>query len=99
MRLAEIDAPELKTEHGPAARSALSGMVSNKVVVVRWRRRGRYRRIIGQVYLDDVWMNLRMVEQGWVWQFRRYSTSSTLAKAEEEARKGLLGMWRRLGQL
>ena len=69
-------------------------MVLGKVVVVTWKRRGRYRRIIGQVYADGEWVNLSMVAQGWAWQFKRYSRSRELAAAEREARSREVGVWR-----
>jgi len=110
VRLAEIDAPEMKTPFGRKAKAALSGMISNKVVVVTWSKPGRYRRIIGQVYLTEKmdlpasvqssgWVNRWMIEQGWAWQFKRYSRSKMLAAAEQSARERLLGTWRRLDQL
>jgi len=52
VRLAEIDAPEMKRPYGAEAKKALSDMILHRTVVVQWKRRGRYRRIIGQVYLD-----------------------------------------------
>ena len=93
VRLAEIDAPEMKTAYGPRAKKALSDLVLGKTVVVTWKRRGRYRRIIGQVYVDGEWVNLSMVAQGWAWQFRRYSRSRELGIAESEARRAARGVW------
>ena len=39
------------------ARSALAALVRHHTVVIHWTRRGRYRRIIGQVYCDGTWIN------------------------------------------
>ena len=86
VRLAEIDAPEMKTPQGPASKVALSHMILHKQVTVTWSRRGRYRRIIGQTYLDGEWINLWLVEQGWARQFKRYSRSESLRSAEMHAR-------------
>ena len=47
VRLAEIDAPEMKQPYGPEAKKALSDMILHRSVVVQWKRRGRYRCIIG----------------------------------------------------
>jgi endonuclease YncB( thermonuclease family) len=99
VRLTEIDAPELKEPYGQEARQALSDMILGKTVRVEWKRRGRYRRIIGQVYSEDEWVNCAMISKGWAKQFRRYSRSRVLAEAELAARGGRAGMWRRLGQL
>ena len=52
VRLAEIDAPEMRTAEGPASKAALAKLIDNKIVVVHWWKRGKYRRIIGYVYLQ-----------------------------------------------
>jgi len=54
VRLAEIDAPELKEIGGPAAKQALSDMILHQTVRVEWRHLGRYRRLIGQVYCGNL---------------------------------------------
>lgn len=95
VRLAEIDAPEMKTPHGPASRHALCDMILHRQVTVSWTRRGRYRRIIGQVYLDGEWINRTMVAQGWARQFRKYSRSREIADAEDLARARLAAVWQR----
>jgi endonuclease YncB( thermonuclease family) len=72
---------------------ALSDMVLRKVVVVTWKRRGRYRRIIGQLYLREMWINRELVARGWAWQFKRYSRSKELGIAESKAQRAARGLW------
>ncbi len=93
VRLAEIDAPEMRTESGPAAKKALSDMILGKTVRVDWSRRGRYRRIIGQVYLRNQWINKELVAQGWARPFWPYLRSSSLVGSEQTARRRGLGIW------
>ena len=93
VRLAEIDTPELKDAYGPEAQKALSDMILHKTVRVEWQRRGRYRRIIGQVYLGDTWINERMVARGWAVLHPRYSRSAQLALAQRSARLSRDGIW------
>ena len=94
VRLAEIDAPEMKTPYGPKAKRALSDMVLGKVVEVIWKRRGRYRRIIGEVYFDEEWVNRSLVGKGWARHHQRYSRTDELAAAERRARQFSAGIWR-----
>jgi endonuclease YncB( thermonuclease family) len=68
-------------------------MILGRLVIVRWRKRGAYRRIIGQVYWDNRYISRQMVAAGWAVLFRRYSKNPVLAQAEEAARKRGLGMW------
>lgn len=93
VRLADIDAPEMKSRYGLAAKNALSDMILHRIVRVEWKRRGRYRRIIGYVYLDGEWINHSVVASGWAKRFRRYSRNRTLAEAERAAIAASLGIW------
>jgi len=85
VRLAEIDAPEMGTPEGPASKKALESFILHEQVTVTWTRRGRYRRIIGQVYLDREWINRWMVERGWASVFKRYAWSSWFVTAGSRA--------------
>ena len=93
VRLAGVDAPELREPWGLESKMALSGLISNKTVVVHWTRRGRYRRIIGHVYLTGRSINRQLIALGWARHFRRYSQDKSLAQAERQARDRALGMW------
>lgn len=94
VRLAEIDAPELKQPFGSDAKAALESMVLGKLVVVEYHKTDRYRRIIGTILLAGESVNHRLVEQGLAWHFRRYSRSQSLRDAEEQARRAGRGLWR-----
>ena len=71
IRLAEIDAPELKEPGGLESKQALSDMILHRQVSITWTHRGRYRRIIGQVYVDGLSINRELVELGWAEVYRR----------------------------
>jgi len=53
IRLAGIDAPELKQAFGTRSRQNLSGLVFGKDVAVEWEERDRYKRIVGKVLVDE----------------------------------------------
>lgn len=93
VRLAAIDAPELKEPFGQESKEALCDMILHRIVRVEWKHRGRYRRIIGQVYLGDKWINAALIAHGWARQAQRYSRSAHLAAAEESARSRSLALW------
>ena len=93
VRLAAIDAPELKEPFGQESKEALCDMILHRIVRVEWKHRGRYRRIIGYVYLDGEWINHSVVASGWAKRFRRYSRNRTLAEAERAAIAASLGIW------
>jgi endonuclease YncB( thermonuclease family) len=93
IRLEGIDAPEKGQAYGTKARQALADKVFGKTIRVEWKKRDRYGRIIGRVYLDKQDISLEMVKDGWAWHYKRYSKEAALADAENEARKAARGLW------
>lgn len=93
IRLEGIDAPEGGQAYGTQARKALGDIVFQKDVEVRWEGEDKYNRILGDVYLGGRWINKELVEEGWAWHYKQYSTSPILAQAEAEARAQKRGLW------
>jgi len=93
IRLSGIDAPESKQAFGSKAKQALGERIGERNVVVEWKEKDRYGRIVGDVSLGDRNINLEMVEAGMAWHYKRYSKSKELAAAEELARKERRGLW------
>src|SRR6516164_5237333 len=62
IRLEGIDAPEKGQAYGTKARQALADKVFGKTIRVEWKKRDRYGRIIGRVYLDKQDISLEMVK-------------------------------------
>ena len=69
IRLADIDTPERGQPWGQRSKQALSGLVFGRQVVVEYRKRDRYGRIVGRVFVGDVDISRELVEAGhaWVW--------------------------------
>jgi endonuclease YncB( thermonuclease family) len=93
IRLASIDAPEKNQAFGQRAREALSHKIFQKQLRITWREYDKYGRTIGDLYLDDRWINKEMVQEGWAWHYTKYSDSKELADAETTARKSRSGLW------
>ena len=93
IRLQGIDAPESKQAYGQRSKQALSKKIFGKTVSVKWKERDRYGRIIGDIYLDNRWINLELVQEGWAWHYKRYSNDKRLAEAEVKARQAQRGLW------
>lgn len=93
IRLEGIDAPEKGQAFGTKSREAMSEKVGGEEVVVRWEKKDRYGRILGDVYLGDRHINLEMVQDGLAWHYKQYSKAKELADAEDEARKAKKGLW------
>ena len=93
IRLAEIDAPE----HGQAmwkkSKQALESYVAGKNIVVEVFDKDQYGRIVGHVYLDDSWINGKLVQQGYAYVYTRYAVSKKLYAYEAEAERSKRGLW------
>ena len=93
VRLNGIDAPEKKQAYGAKSKARLGELVAGKEVVVEWKEKDKYGRIVGQVHQSSLDVNLQMVKEGLAWHYKKYSKSAELAKAEAEAKEGKKGLW------
>jgi hypothetical protein len=88
-----IDAPESGQPFGTKAKQALSEKIYGANVVVRWKQRDKYNRILGDVLLGDRHINTEMVSDGFAWHYKQFSSDSQLSKAETDAREAKRGLW------
>jgi endonuclease YncB( thermonuclease family) len=93
IRFQGIDAPEKKQAFGTKSKEVLSEKIGEKEVVVTWKEKDRYGRILGEVMLGNRHINLEMVQDGMAWHYKQYSKSKELANAEDAARKAEEGLW------
>lgn len=91
VRLAGIDAPELKQEYGRASKEYLSNMILNKHVQLEILNVDRYGRTVATIYFNGENVNRKMVFEGQAWAYRQYSTG--LEQFEEHAKICKLGLW------
>ena len=75
IRLAEIDAPERGQHFWKKSREALADYVSGKEVKIIEVDIDRYKRVVGQVYLGELWVNGALVRGGYAYVYPKYATS------------------------
>lgn len=93
VRLEGIDAPETGQAFGNRSKQALSTIVFGKTVTVRKTGEDRFGRTLGVIIADGVNANAKMVEDGWAWHYKKYSTDAGLAALERQARDAKRGLW------
>lgn len=99
VRLAGIDVPERNQPWGEAATRELRRQVAGQGVLVDWRKKDRWKRIIGIVRLGGEDMNLHLIERGLAWHFKRYADEQdpedrkAYADAEKAAQGARRGLW------
>jgi len=94
IRLAEIDAPERNQPFWKQSRKALEDYVSGKTVSVEEFDRDQYGRIVGHIYINDIWVNGELVQQGYAYVYDRYAVSKKLFQYQAQAEKNNVGIWK-----
>lgn len=99
IRLAGIDAPEKKQAFGEKSKQFLSAQVYYQNVVVDYKKKDRYGRIVGKVLSDGADVGLKQVMAGMAWHYKAYAKEQSLADrerySEEEAKASASkrGLW------
>lgn len=93
VRLSGIDCPEQDQPFGAACTNYVAYLLNQKVNF-KGVTFDRYGRLVADIYHNNQWLNKRMVEEGYAWHFREYSTDNELACAEYEAREARKGLWK-----
>ena len=93
VRLQHIDAPETRQPFATKSKQSLSSKVFGKEVTVKWEEMDKYKRILGDIYIGERWINAEIVSEGLAWHYKFYSKDKTIAAAETKAKAAKLGIW------
>ncbi len=99
IRLAGIDAPEIKQPFGIVSRDALRQDVLNQSVTVETTKQDKYGRTVGKVLIDGEDINLKQLSRGLAWVYDKYlgelaaEDRLKYQAAQKEALQESLGLW------
>jgi endonuclease YncB( thermonuclease family) len=94
IRLARIDAPELKQPFGKESGDWLREVVDGETVTVDIEKIDRYGRAVGTIMMGNENVNMLMVEDGYAWVYREYSNGGDdLMLLEKDAKAHGKGLW------
>ena len=93
VRLQGIDAPERGQPFSSKSRKALSDLVFGKEIKVVTEGMDKFERFLGQVYVQDKWINREMLRMGMAWHYKYFNKDPRLAHSEIFARHSRLGLW------
>jgi len=109
IRLAGIDAPEIRQPYGVRSRGHLAELLYGKRVIVAWYKHDRYNRVLGRVMLPSsascarppctIDANWVQITTGYAWHDKQHLDEQAMedrvryARAEQEARLRRLGLW------
>ena len=54
----------------------------------------RYKRVVRQVYLGDLWVNGALVRGGYAYVYLKYATTKKLYEYETDAQENKVGIWK-----
>lgn len=96
VRLLDIDAPERRQAYGNASRKYLASLIAGKTVYVKENKKDIYQRTLGVIYLKQVNINAKMVENGfaWAYRFKGVASNKNMEKLELKARQNKKGLWK-----
>jgi endonuclease YncB( thermonuclease family) len=89
----DIDAPESKQAFGNKSKENLKKYIYQKNVVVEYKNKDKYKRVLGTIYYQNRDINLQQVKDGYAWVYKKYSKNPNYFKAEKEAKSKKLGLW------
>ena len=93
IRMNGIDCPERKQDFYKVSKDALAAYIFKKEVKLINTGRDRNKRTIAIVFCNEENINLAMIRNGYAWHYKKYSTDSSFAKAEKQARTAKKGLW------
>lgn len=94
IRLNAIDAPESTQEFGQASKKHLSQLIYRKKIKVEALGRDQYQRILGNIYVGKLFVNLEMVKAGLAWWYQKYAPhDAQMKEAEALAKSAKKGLW------
>jgi len=94
VRLAEIDAPELRQAFGNRSRQSLADLCFQQSAKVEQIARDRYGRSVGKVECAGMDASAHQIATGMAWVFDRYSKpTSPLYRLQDGAKAAKRGLW------
>jgi endonuclease YncB( thermonuclease family) len=94
VRLAEIDAPELKQPFGAASRKSLAEICLKKPAAIEVIETDVHKRVIARVKCEGIDANLEQVRRGMAWvRAGKILPNSPLYELETNARLRAIGLW------
>ena len=94
IRLVEIDAPEMNQPFGAQSKSFLNRLLYKKDVTLIAQGEDRYGRVLGNLFSNELNVNMLMVKFGFAWVYDEYAKNSSLYKYQDQAKAENLGLWR-----
>ena len=96
VRLLDIDAPDSRQAYGNASKKYLASLIAGKSVFIKENKKDIYQRTLGTIYLEQININAKMVENGFAWAYRYKGVvnNNNMLKLESKAKQNKKGLWK-----
>ena len=93
VRLHAIDTPEKGQAHYLRSKKALENLLKKGKISLKKVTVDRYGRIVGELFVGNISINLKMIETGNAWCYEKYNNNIDFTNAEKLARDKAIGIW------
>ena len=94
IRLKNVDAPESKQQFGFQSTLLVSKLILGKLVIYDSTGTDMYKRVLADVWVDNMRLDSILVRNGWAWQYAQYSNDTILKNCMQLAFDEKKGLWR-----
>ena len=94
VRLANVDAPELKQNFGVNSKEKVETILLGKIVLMDSLGVDKYNRIIVDVRINGKALDSILLVNGWAWHYKKYNSSKVLENYQQKAMQDHLGLWK-----
>ena len=94
VRMFGIDCPERRQDYYQVCKDALAEYIFGKNIELVSHGRDVYHRTLAVVFYQKENINLKMIQNGFAWHFKRYSSDPVMTAAENKARNAKIGLWK-----
>lgn len=93
IRLDGIDCPEKGQPFVNKATLFVRNLVAEKEVIIEWKKKDRYGRILGYVFIDSINVNKELLRNGLAWHYKFFNKDEELAEIGQKAKDQKLNIW------
>ena len=79
---------------GAQSKNFLNRLLYEKDVTLITQGEDRYGRVLGNLFSDELNVNMLMVKFGFAWVYDEYAKNSSLYRYQDQAKAENLGLWR-----
>ncbi|NLG13632.1 MAG: thermonuclease family protein [Lentisphaerae bacterium] len=94
LALGAIEPPNRGQRHFKEALERIKQLTEGKTILIKHRYFDQHGHLLGQLYVDDTWVNKSMAEEGWAWFSDTDDDAPELKQVVHNAKIEKRGLWK-----